>query len=78
MGGGGTPRQPGAWVGKEVEGTVRKALPRGETFIRLTGPEADGFYYRQSYERIKEGDALTVRVEAYDARHKTYRVRPVE
>lgn len=77
-GSGGAPRQPDALVGKEMTGTVRRVLPRGETFIRLPGSKTDGFYFKQSYERIKEGDVLTVRIEAYDAVHKNYRVRPVE
>lgn len=77
MGRGGTPQPPGALVGKDVTGTVRRVLPRGETFIRLPGSGADGFYFKRSDERIQEGDVLKVRVESYDTVRKNYRVRPV-
>ena len=77
MGRGDTRRQPDMLVGKEAEGTVRRVLPHGETFIRLAGSGTEGFYRQRYSERIMEGDVLTVRIESYDAAHKTYRVRPV-
>ena len=77
MGRGSTPRPPDTLVGKDVTGTVHRVLPHGETFIRLDGSGTDGFYRQRYSERIVEGEALTVRVESYDAAHNTYRVRPI-
>lgn len=74
---GNAPQQPGALVGKEVEGTVRKVFPNGNTFIRLDGSRTDGFYRQRYSERIREGDVLKVRILSYDADRKNYQVRPV-
>lgn len=74
---GNTPQSPSAFVGKEVEGTVRRVFPNGNTFIRLKGSRTDGFYHQRYSERIREGDVLTVHIDSYDADHDTYRVRPV-
>lgn len=75
---GDTTQPPSALVGKEVEGTVRKVFPNGNTFIRLDGSRTDGFYRQRYSERIREGDVLTVNVESYDIDRNNYRVRPVE
>ena len=75
--GGDTPQVPGALVGQEVEGTVRRVFPNGNTFIRLKGSRMDGFYRQQHYERIMEGDVLKVRILSYDADRENYRVRPI-
>ena len=74
---GGPSRQQGTFIGKEVEGMVQRVLPHGETFIRLDGPKANGFYRQQSHEQIMEGDVLTVRIESYDEKRGNFRVRPV-
>ena len=74
---GNAPQPLGALVGKDVNGTVRRVLPRGETFIRLDGSRTDGFYRQRYSERIMEGEELTVHVESYDADHGTYRVKPI-
>ena len=77
MNGGDTPQPPGALVGQEVEGTVRRVFPNGNTFIRLKGSRMDGFYRQRYSERIREGDVLVVRILSYDADRKNYQVRPI-